>query len=152
MNRIVLFLVAFVLFACSKETAEKPEHLLTENQMVDILYDITMVQAVRSFQPQVIDNNNVNPKEYIYNKHKIDSLTFAQNNAWYASDFDKYEEIQNKVAERVRKEKEAMTPKIDSVGVKKDSVKLKKSEVPGAAAKRDSVRKAALSRLKHRKK
>ncbi|MCO6148010.1 DUF4296 domain-containing protein [Flavobacterium sp. NRK1] len=151
MNRIALFLALFVFLACKKEAAEKPEHMLTEDQMVDILYDITMLQAVRSFQPQVIDNNNVNPKKYIYLKHNIDSLTFAQNNIWYASDFDKYEKIQNRVAERIKKEKEDMVPKKDTAAVKKDSVKLKKSEIPGAEAKRDSFRKAALDRVKHRR-
>jgi len=143
MKRITLLLVSLLFLAC-ESGPEKPKRLLSEDEMANIIYDINMVQSMRSSQPFVLDNNNVDAKKYIYKKHKLDSLTFVQNTAWYAAHMEQYETIQKKVSDRLKKEKEALTPKADTV-------KVKKSDVPGAQAKRDSFRKASAEKVKLQK-
>ena len=142
MNRIVFFLVSVMLFSCGSDTVKKPERLLSEDEMSNVLYDITMLQALRSSQPQVLYNNDIKPKEYIYKKYKIDSLTFAQNNAWYTADMEKYEKIQKKVTDRIKKERDMFSQKNDTTQ-KKD-----KHWVSDSRAKRDSLKQAALNKAK----
>jgi len=86
--------------------------------MVDILYDIALLQSIKSFQPAVLDTNNVHAHIYIYKKYKIDSLTLAQNHTYYASDIEEYEKMENKVSERIKQQRDALTPKKDSIAKK----------------------------------
>lgn len=113
MKKIAFILIALVVvLSCKKNIAEKPEHLLSEGEMEDVLYDISLLQAIKSFQPQTLTDNNINVKTYIYNKYKIDSLTFAQNNTYYAGDIKGYEKIQKKVSERLKANKEKLFPPV----------------------------------------
>ncbi len=101
-----LYIASFaLLFSCRGEVAEKPDNLLPEGKMVDMLYDITILQAINSFTPQVLDRNKVQAKNYLFKKYKTDSLTFARSHEFYASDLDLYEGIQKKVAARIEKDK-----------------------------------------------
>lgn len=145
MKSIALLLVSIILFSCGKETAEKPKRLLSENEMVEIFYDLSLIQAIKSYQPQALDDNGVDSKNYIYKKYKIDSLTFSQNNKYYAQDLEQYEKIQQRVTEKIKKQKELLMPK-------KDSLHRPVTDVPGAQAKRDSVQKGLLNmRKRHQK-
>lgn len=137
MKKLTLLLISILFIACGGDPVDKPERLLSEDEMVNIIYDINMVQALRSSQPQVLNSNNVDPQNYIFKKHKIDSLTFAQNNTWYAANFEQYEGIMKKVSEKIKKEKDMYAPKIDTAKVKKDGM-----------VRRDSLRKAALDKIK----
>ncbi|MXN92135.1 DUF4296 domain-containing protein [Flavobacterium sp. Sd200] len=110
MKKLVFILFAVLAVACNENTAPKPDKLLDKNEMVDILYDITLLQSIKSYQPATLDSNNVNTHNYIYRKYNIDSLTFAQNHLYYASDIEGYEKIQKKVTDRINKNKEALAP------------------------------------------
>jgi hypothetical protein len=145
MNRIVFFLVSVMLFSCGGDKVEKPKHLLSEDEMSNIIFDMTMLQAMKSLQSQVLDYNNIKPKEYIFKKYKIDSLTFAQNNAWYTSDLETYEKIQKKVTDRIKLERDKNAQKNDT------SQKTPKRDVSKVHAKRDSLRQAALDKARSAK-
>lgn len=105
MKKLACIFVSLLLFSCGEQAAEKPKNLLPEDKMVDMLYDITMLQAINSFKPQVLDSNKVEAKNYIYKKYKTDSLTFTQSHSYYASDLETYEKMQEKVNERIEKDK-----------------------------------------------
>lgn len=142
MKKLALVLLAFIAFSCGGEKVEKPKRLLSENEMENIIYDITILQAIRSSQPQVLSYNNLKPKEYIFKKYKIDSLIFAQNNAWYTDNLETYEKIQKKVSERIKAERDKNSQTNDTVK------KAAKPDVSGARAKRDSLKRAALDKVK----
>jgi len=105
MKELACIIVSLLLFSCGEQAAEKPKDHLPEDKMVNMLYDITMLQAINSFKPQVLDSNKVEAKNYIYKKYKTDSLTFAQSHTYYASDLEVYGEMQRKVADRIEKDK-----------------------------------------------
>jgi hypothetical protein len=147
MKKLLLLLLSVMVFSCGKETAaKKPAHLLTEGQMENILYDVSIMQAIRSFQPQVLDSNGVDVEHYIYKKYKIDSLTYVQNNTWYASDPEQFEKLLDKVAERIKKEK-TKADKLKDKGAAK--TKKPKLSNPAMKAKQDSLRKVVLNRNRH---
>ena len=111
MKKLVFIFLALLVLSCKEELAPKPEHLLTEGDMVNILYDISILQSIKSFQPAVLDSNRVNPRTYIYSKYKIDSLIFAQNHTYYASNLEEYDKIQARVKERLKANTDKLKPK-----------------------------------------
>lgn len=114
-----------VLIGCKNSEVEKPEKLLTEDQMAAIIYDISVIDAIRAHRPgqsQAVDRG------YIYKKYEIDSLQFAKNNAYYASDVSKYKKIYDRVSERITIEKN----KADSL-VSKQIKSMGKTPPPAAS-------------------
>lgn len=146
MKKLALILISFLVFACADEAVPKPDHLLNEGQMVDILYDISILQAIKSLHPQVLEEGKVDAKYYVYKKYSIDSLTFAKNQAYYASNLVMYESIQTKLTDRIKKQKEALTKEIKLIE-EKEGKKLKDKN----SAKTDSLSKKAVDTFKVKK-
>jgi hypothetical protein len=119
MKKLLLIFLSVFLVSCSNNTAPEPEHLLEEEEMVSILYDLALLQSIKSFNPAVLDTNNVDSHKYIYKKYKIDSLTFAQNHTYYASDIETYEKIEKEVTKKIQNGRDALKPKIDTTAGKK---------------------------------
>ena len=125
--------------------------------MVDILYDMALLQAMKSYNPNMLDVMNINSTNYIYKKYNIDSLQFAQNNEYYASRIEEYQKIYEKVDERLQKTIKASKPKVlpelkkdvvkkgvDSTKRATDSIKLKSND----SLSKISLKKGALKKVK----
>lgn len=122
MNKIVFLLISAFLFSCSDNPVPKPDQLLEEEVMVDILYDTALLQATEAYLPEKLTANGVKIKNYIYLKYDIDSTTYYQNQRYYAADAKKYKNIYNEVIERI----DANKTEIDTL-IKKE-VEAKKEE------------------------
>lgn len=120
MKKIFLIL-CFVaaLFSCQNATVEKPEKPIDEPVMIDILYDLSLLEAIKT-QNISDSDNTINSSQYIYKKYKIDSIQFVQNNKYYAADIENYKKMFDKVKARLEKE----TNKMDAILKKKDEKTL----------------------------
>ena len=108
MRKLVsLFLLLAILIGCQKPAVPKPDNLIDENEMVDIMYDISILEAMKSQKAVVLEANKINPSTFIYKKYKVDSLQFANSDKFYASDLKKYKEIFEKVNKRMEEKMEA---------------------------------------------
>lgn len=107
MKKCFLFFVAFLTLAsCQKDAIEKPENLISEEKMVDIIYDLSILQAMRNSNQAVLDSNKINPATYVYKKYKVDSLQFAESNRYYAAEnIKKYDKMYQSVNERILAQK-----------------------------------------------
>jgi hypothetical protein len=105
----------FFLAACAKPAVEKPDNLIEEGKMVDIMYDLSLLESIKSQKPTAFETYHINPNTYIYKKYKIDSLQFAKSSRYYATDLEKYKAMYDKVAKKI----EARKISVDSVIVKK---------------------------------
>ncbi|HMI05923.1 MAG TPA: DUF4296 domain-containing protein [Flavobacterium sp.] len=106
MKKVLFFLsVLFLGISCGKTAVTKPDKLIDKETMTKIIYDLSVMEAMKSRNPGS-NENNVSP-DYIYKKYSIDSLQFAQNSQYYAADIGQYKEIYDKVAERMDKERKA---------------------------------------------
>lgn len=107
MKKCFLFFVAFLtLVSCQKDAIEKPENLISEEKMVDIIYDLSILQAMRNSNQAVLDSNKINPATYVYKKYKVDSLQFAESNRYYAAEnIKKYDKMYQSVNERILAQK-----------------------------------------------
>ena len=132
MKKITLFLLTIIIVACSsKNEIQKPEKLIEKGEMENILYDLALLQALKSYSPQKLKENSVNPKTYIYQKYKIDSAQFAQSNKYYASNINEYKLMFENVTTRLQNKK----AQIDTIVKKEEQIKSQK--------KKDSIKKAA---------
>ena len=132
---ILLFCIALPFFSCQQSAIEKPEKLVEKDVMVDILYDLSLLEAIKT--QNVSDSDNiVNISQYIYKKYKIDSTQFAQNNKYYASNVEEYKKMYDKVKARLdsenkkveaimKKKGESVTPGITSSTLNSDTPQVK---------------------------
>ena len=99
-----LFLV-FYLLGCNEQTIEKPENLISKDQMIEIIYDLAIINAARKTNPARLADRNIEPMPFIYEKHGIDSVQFVQSDIYYASIPNEYEAIYKIVEARLESEK-----------------------------------------------
>ncbi|HET8736076.1 MAG TPA: DUF4296 domain-containing protein [Pricia sp.] len=104
MKKIISLLITISLLACSENLLEKPDNLIPEDTMVEVLTDLAVVNAARSTNISVLRNNGIEPMAYIYKKHGIDSTQFVESDRYYASLPEKYEQIYKKVETRLEKQ------------------------------------------------
>jgi hypothetical protein len=100
-----LVILMFFTVNCKDKNASIPKPLLTEAQMIDILYDLSIVDAIRLNNPAVLSENKVNTSQFIFEKHQIDSVTFAANNQYYAGQFETYIRIYDSIYSRLDNQK-----------------------------------------------
>ncbi|MHA7056566.1 DUF4296 domain-containing protein [Aquimarina sp. M1] len=134
-NRIIhyFFLSGLLVLSCQNlDKPSKPDNLLAEDKMVEILTDIAFVKAAKGSYKKVFDIEKINPEEYILSKHGIDSLVFAENNSWYTDQIDDYEKIFEKVKKNIEQSKikyEKLKKEEDSIKKIEDSIrKLEKGD------------------------
>lgn len=110
----VLVSLIFLFTSCTvKNEIQKPEKLIEKDVMENILYDLALLQALKGYSPQELQKNHVNPKSYIYQKYKIDSLQFVENNKYYSSDIEKYKLMYDRIIKRIETEKKTVDTEIN---------------------------------------
>jgi hypothetical protein len=124
------FLVILILFiSCKEEAVEKPDRLIEKGKMVNIMYDLAILEGIKYQNPTSLVTYNVNPSQYIYKKYKVDSLQFAHSNVYYASNYKEYKDIFDEITKRIDDQK-VVSDSLVLIDVKKktklDSIKLKK--------------------------
>lgn len=108
MKKIIFAIVLFAVFSCGNEVVEKPDNLIEKEVMVDILYDLALIQSAETNNPSAFSQNEIKVNELIYKKYDIDSATFAQSNRYYASDPHNYQKLFKQVSEKIAAKKEAL--------------------------------------------
>jgi len=109
----LLFIVMCLFFSCnpSIEKPKKPANLIPEDKMVEILYDMFILNSAKGVNKKLLELNGILPKDYIFEKYGIDSTQFALSNNYYVYDTKTYESILNKIAQKIdvkKKEYEAL--------------------------------------------
>lgn len=148
MRKAISFLaILFLFFSCGEKTVEKPDRLIEKEKMVDIIYDLAILDGIKYQNPSSLATYNINPSQYIYKKYKIDSLQFAKSNIYYASDYDGYKDIFDEIIKRIDDQKAAVDSLVKTENKKKiklDSVKLKK----GISTAKDTLLKKRIEKFK----
>ena len=99
-KRIVVIFGVFAVLACNSTTVDKPDNLIEKDKMISILYDISVLEAVKT---QSI-NGGISSKtsaEYIYKKYKIDSLQLVKSTKYYASNIEEYKKMVDEVKDKL---------------------------------------------------
>ena len=123
MKKTVLIISLLVFMSCGNTAIKKPTNLISEDQMVEILYHVMIINSAKGVNKQLLENNIQNPKEYIYSKYKIDSLQFAESSAYYTKKRAIYKSIYDRLDLKLNAKKTAYETIIENQKRKKDSIK-----------------------------
>ena len=138
-NFIVILLVLFLSISCKKDVVKQPAKLIEKGKMIDIMYDLSLLEAMRYQKPLSLDSIENDPTKFILKKYKVDSLQFAQNNMYYASDYESYKDMFDEVNKRISVNQRAA----DSLAKIDEKKAAKESKKKAKEASKDSIQKPA---------
>jgi len=117
MRHVIIFLGALLILGCNYvEKPIKPDNLISQDKMVDILYDVYILTSAKGTTKLILEDNGIYPEDYVFEKHKIDSLQFALSNEYYGFRVEEYESIIFRVEERYNNDIIKFQAKIDKEG------------------------------------
>jgi hypothetical protein len=102
-NFVLIILVLFLSVSCKKELVKEPKRLIDKGKMIDIMYDLSVLDAIKYQNPLSLDSTDSSQKKFIFQKYKVDSLQFAQSNMYYAADYESYKDMFDQIAKRLEK-------------------------------------------------
>ena len=120
MMRYIFYILFIFIFSCqSVEKVEKPDQLIKEEKMVDILTDLAILRSAKDVNSDRLSKFIEEPFDHITRKYNIDSLTLEKNIEYYNFQFNKNLSIYRRVEENIAKKK----AKLDSIDMVMDSLK-----------------------------
>ena len=103
----MLFLLSI---SCNSGATKKPENLIEREKMVDIIYDLSILEAAKSQKPIILEQYKIQANSYVYKKYAIDSLQFANSVKYYSEDLDDYHRIYESVNMRIEAKIKSLSP------------------------------------------
>ena len=91
-----------------------PVNLISEDKMIEILYDMSLISVSKGINKRIIENNGMKPKKYILKKHNIDSIQFVASNEYYSKDLETYLSIYEEVLKKLQSNREIVIDTIES--------------------------------------
>lgn len=104
--------ICVLFLGCKEEIVKEPKKKLEKEVMVNVMYDLSLIEAMKYQNLSAVDSVKINPTNYVLKKYKIDSVQFAQNNEYYASDVAQYQKMIQEIADRLDKNKKAVDKSI----------------------------------------
>lgn len=102
----ILSILFFALVSCDKLLVEKPENLIKEKKMIDMLVDIHIAEATfihMRYDSIIRNSSSANFYYSILEKYEVPDSVFEQSFVFYASvprDFEKmYRKVMNQLSE-----------------------------------------------------
>jgi hypothetical protein len=141
MKNLVYIIIIILFFGCNNaiEKPKRPDNLIPEDKMVEIMYDVFLLNSAKGINKIKLEENGVLPEKYIFEKYQIDSLQFANSNNYYAYDTKTYESILKRIKDKIevyRKEYEALTLVEEAAKEKKaDSLRVIRVKVKDSLIK-----------------
>ena len=116
MHKLYTFFLIICLISCDEKLIEKPDDLIPEDKMVEVLKDLAIVNAAKLTNVTVLQDNGVDPMSYIFEKYDIDSLQFVESDNYYASlprgEYERiYKKVESKLVQEVKVIEDAKTVK-----------------------------------------
>tara|TARA_B100000953_G_scaffold190459_1_gene156839 strand:+ start:72 stop:455 length:384 start_codon:yes stop_codon:yes gene_type:complete len=113
MKKTIILLVLTTLFSCSNKEKNVPQNLMSEDQMVNFLFDINIINSSRAFRNRS-ELNYYNIKDsLLFKKHKIDSIIFSESNFYYASNPKLYLRIYSKLETKLKLLKDSLSKDLE---------------------------------------
>lgn len=99
---LIMVLIPMCLIGCQDiAPVEKPENLIPENKMEEILYEALLIKAALGFNAGKLTATGIDPQNYVLDKFEIDSTIFAANIAYYAAQNERYTAMNTRIQERL---------------------------------------------------
>lgn len=127
--------ILLLIIGCdnSIEKPKKPDNLISEAVMIDIMYDAFLLNSAKGVNKRMLENNGIFPENYIFDKYNIDSTQFANSNNYYAYDTKTYESILKRIREKIEADKK----KYEAVEALEEAERKRKSDSIREVRKRE---------------
>tara|TARA_B100000768_G_scaffold178649_1_gene194794 strand:+ start:2780 stop:3121 length:342 start_codon:yes stop_codon:yes gene_type:complete len=113
MKKIFFIFGLFMFLSCSSNGRNQPENIMSEDEMVNFLFDINIINSSRAFRNKS-ELNYYNIKDsLLFKKHKIDSLKFSNSNFYYASNPKIYLKIYSKLEAKLSQIKDSLNNELE---------------------------------------
>ena len=130
----ILLLVVLAVVSCHDiERPKKPDNFIEREEMTDILYDISLLRALKTYSVNDMRALGLEPDTFIYDKYDVDSLQLAQSIDYYSVNFNEYTSIWEEVNARLTTQRDEIQFEQNDL----DSIRIEESK-----RKRDSIKKA----------
>ncbi len=129
----IIVAIALYFSACTSNTIyKKPDDLIPEDQMVDLMVDIYIANVAVNL-PNKDNLRNIQYMPLVYEKYKVDSTRFKKSTVYYMSKIKDYRDISQRVIDKLeilKKDHEA-TKKIEDslIRIKSDSIRKVKEAI-----------------------
>jgi hypothetical protein len=140
MKYFKVILVLFLFLSCKNNKVsqpEKPDNLLSEKEMVDIIYDMSIVSAAKGVNKKLLEREGIEPESYVYMLHNIDSVQFAESSNYYTYDLKVYERIFAKVKKRLQNDKVKFDTLVKQEKRRNDSISKTRKETRKAKTEKE---------------
>jgi len=133
----------------SVEKMKKPDNLISEDKMVEVLTDLVLLNSAKNYNRRILEETGIKVNSYLYEKHGIDSLQLAQSTQYYADDASKLDKIyrtvkdtleaRKSILEKIREEEVRIQDSIREADVKalQDSLNLKDKKMDSLLIKKN---------------
>lgn len=137
LRKVLFFILAIGLVACSSNTIYKPpKDLIPKDTMVSLLTDMYIAKSAKSFKNLELQTT-INYMPLIYNKYKIDSVRFISSNLYYTSKIDDYHDMFKLVKLNLTHLKDSVQRELQM----KDSIRHRQKNMPKKKISKDSIKK-----------
>ena len=118
MKNYTMISLILLLFNCQINDKNTDQYdIISEKKMIDIIYDMALINVSKGINKRILENNGIKPKSYIFKKYKIDSLLFVRSNNFYAKDLDKYLHIYDQVLKKLEKNRQLINDSIEKINL-----------------------------------
>ena len=115
-KNILIFFIMLVFSCQDPALIEKPENLLDELTMENIIYEAIMMDVMSTFKPKNKKFIDIMGSPYLFLKYNIDSLQLARSNEYYTKNPKVMSKIYKKVLMRMERNKDS----IDNIKIKEN--------------------------------
>ena len=105
MKKSIVISLIVLFFSCDQKVIKKPENLIPKDQMVEIFYDLAIINAAKKVNSRKLEDRDIETMDYLYARYNIDSLQFVESDLYYASIPSEYEALYKAVETRLEMEK-----------------------------------------------
>ena len=99
-------ITSLIFFSCNDKVVE--ENIMTEDQMIEFLFDVNLINSSRGFTNKSNYNYFAIRDTVLFKKHKIDCLTFVRSNNFYTKNPKLYLKIYSGIGEKLKKLKDSL--------------------------------------------
>ena len=118
MKNYIMISIVLLLFNCQmNEKYNDKSDIISEKKMIDIIYDMALINVSKGINKRILENNGMKPQSYILKKYKIDSMLFVRSNNFYTKDLDKYLYIYDQVLKKLEKNRQLINDSIEKINL-----------------------------------
>lgn len=111
-TQILLFVLVFVVVACEKPIIPKPDDLVKQDQMIDILVDMHLAEATHTkfrYDSIMKNNSSVNFYYSVLAKYEMPDSVFEKSFLYYASNAKNFEKMYRKVMSNLSQKEQELS-------------------------------------------